>query len=105
MSVSLLKHREIESHGKVFSYFENAYGTDLLVYQRTGPHEFQFIKRLYIPKPQPTMILSRYFFYCHCGKMHTYSGVGIESKCQCSALLMPIVAAKLKQFGVAFRPF
>lgn len=103
MSISLLKHREIECNGKVYSYFEDAYGTDLLVYERVGPHKFKFIKRLYIPKPRPTVILSRYFFHCHCGKMHTYSGVSENSKCKCSALLMPIVAAKVKQYGSSVR--
>lgn len=100
MPISLLKHREVESHGKIFSYFEDDYGTDLLVYQRTGPSTVTFIKRLYIPKKQPHRILTRHFFRCHCGKHHAYSGVRMDSKCSCSAYLMPIVEANIKIYGV-----
>lgn len=110
MPISLLKHREVECNGKVYSYFEDYRGTDLLVYERIGPHSFNFIKRLYIPKMRlntektVSKVASRYFFYCHCGKMHAYVGVNVDTQCpQCSSYLWAIVAAAIKEYGARTR--
>ena len=110
MAISLVKHREVEANGKVYSYFEDARGTDLLVYKRTGPHSFDFIKRLYIPKQRinsdktVSRVVSRYFFYCHCNKMHTYVGINVDTQCpKCGSYLWSIVAVAIKEYGARAR--